>query len=307
MADNVPLYPEVSPSRGEVDAILTDWLGAATASQSVRPLSGGMLCTILEVSFDGPRSPIVLKLTAESDHGSLDHQERVIRYIREHTRFPLPEVYRCDLTRRLAPYSYLIMERVPGRHLGEVRGDLSEAQHRRLQEDMADAVAELHSHRAERYGVATTGETWDCWIRTSVESLEESYEDVREKLSPEGLARLRRIIAEVPGLLTDPGPPCLTHADLWANNIMVHEGRLERFLDPGGLFAPAERDLADLELWRTVDQRFMDRYHEHHPRREGYERRRQVYWLGGLLVHVWLFGTDKYVRPTEEMLRQMAP
>jgi len=306
VAGNAPHYPPVHPSRDEIEAILDDWVGPGTRCHGVRPLTGGLLCTVLEVSFDGPR-PVVLKLSGQPDHSSLGHQARVARYIRRHTRFPLPELFRCDLSRTLVPYSYAIMERVPGRHLGEAAPGLDGPQRRRLQEDMAEAVAELHSHREEHYGVVAADETWGCWIERTALSLEESYDDVKATLSPKGLERLRGVIDAMPRLLEDPGPPCLVHADLWANNIMVHQGRLERFLDPGGLLAPAERDLADLESWGTVDQRFMDRYHERHPCRGGYERRREVYWLSGLLVHVWLFGAEEYVRRAEDLLRRMRP
>lgn len=294
----------VAPTREQIDAILAGWLGRPVRSGEIRQLRGGLICTILEVTYAGGAAPVVLRLSGEVGDAYLARQAEASLYTRQHTSFPMPEVYRCDISGELAPFSYTLMERIPGRHLGEVREGLSEERLGAILTDLADACAAMHGHEVARYGQIGSEESWCCWVERTAGDLARWHDKLADKLSDGGRASLRQVIDELPAHLEGCGPPCLVHGDIWNPNIMIHEERMVSILDHEGLFWPAEKDLADLEIWGTVDARFFDRYREHCPDDGGYERRRRVHWLGALLLHVDLFAGD-YVPWAEDLMHQM--
>jgi fructosamine-3-kinase len=304
MAGDEPIDPPIDLSPSEAERILSDWLGREVRCIGLRRLTGGCVRTVLEATFDGAESPVVLKLARELGDEGIPHEGRVLGYLRTHTTFPVPEPFHADISGAVVPYSYLIMERVPGTHLGDARAGLDPRQRVGIERQMGEAVAALHTHTRSAFGSAVGEVEYASWpehVRESMLDLHRENEIVG-LLSPEVMAGIRPIADAVPSLLEAPGPPTLTHGDIWATNIMVDGGRLTGFLDPGGLFAHREYELAYLEIWRTAGEPFFEVYHEVHPRLEGYERRRMVYWLNTLLIHVWYFKESHYVRATEELV-----
>jgi protein-ribulosamine 3-kinase len=100
--------------------------------------------------------------------------------------------------------------------------------------------------------------------------------------------------------------PSLLHGDLWSGNVLAArgEGGAEPALvDPAAYRGHREVDLAMAELFGGLSDSFFDAYREHWSLEPGYApRRRAVYQLFFLLVHVNLFGAG-YVARTERALR----
>jgi fructosamine-3-kinase len=293
-----------NPSRAEIQAVVERWLGRTITLGEVKQLTGGLMTTILEANFDDAMSPVVLKISGKVDDVYLDRQAEAVRYTLKHTGFPMPEIYEHDISGSLVPYSYILMPRTRGENLGKVKESMSEEDHTQLLWDMADFCADMHSHEVKRYGMIGAEESWTSWTERTAADFAEWDRKLVGKLTEEGHSLLRRVIDDLPNQLEGTGPPCLVHGDIWSPNIIVHEKRLECFLDHEGLFWPDEKDLADLEIWGTVDKRFFDRYREHRPDDGGYDRRRKVHWLGALLIHVDLFG-EGYIGWSENLMREM--
>jgi len=301
------LTPVVELSREEAGLILGQWLNRRVECSSLRRLLGGCCSTVLEAAFDGAESPVVIKLLPEASESGLADDARVLSYYRRHTDFRVPEPFWHDASGELLPYLYLVMERIPGQHLGDAGPELSPAERRRVEHQMARAVAELHTHTGPTYGNIRAPETWDDWTECMHARILDLHDetDVGRLLSEEAMGRVRSVLDALPELLAAPCPPTLVHGDLWATNILVDHGKLSGFVDPTGWFAHREYELAYLQIWRTVSDAFFEPYHEIHPRIEGYERRRPVYWLHTLLLHVWLFQTPNYIRSTEQLLADL--
>lgn len=301
MADAIVNTP-VHITLEQADAVLALIFRETPRCTGLRPLTGGCVSTVVEVSFEGVASPIVLKLSVEAGDQDLARQALVLDYFRAHTGFPVPRALKCDTTCSHVPFSWLALERLPGCNLGDAT--LSPDRHAALQREMATHVATLHQHAATCYGDIIGGQSCTSWAEWAREAALDMYRECEQGglLSAEALERARRVIDALPEILDVDLPPVLNHVDIWSANIIVNEGRLSGFVDPGGLFAPRELDLAYLQIWGTVDQHFLDVYEAIHPRAEGYERRRAAYWLHTYLIHVWLFGRQ-YARPAEELLR----
>ncbi|MET7341395.1 fructosamine kinase family protein [Streptomyces sp. NPDC087866] len=73
--------------------------------------------------------------------------------------------------------------------------------------------------------------------------------NVREALGPADRAALERMCALLPELLP-AGPACLTHGDLWAQNVMAGPDGRPALIDPAVSYTWAEVDLA--HLWTTA-------------------------------------------------------
>lgn len=143
-------------------------------------------------------------------------------------------------------------------------------------EQLAHALARLHTTtRASRFG-------WhrDNWLglRRQVNTWEDDgfaffaqhrllrwlgERRVQEALDAADRAALERLCDRLPELLP-VRPPCLTHGDLWAQNVMAtHDGR-PALIDPAVSYTWAEVDLA--HLWTTAPPPeahvFFERYAE---------------------------------------------
>jgi fructosamine-3-kinase len=99
--------------------------------------------------------------------------------------------------------------------------------------------------------------------------------------------------------------PSLLHGDLWNGNVMsvqAEAGTAPALVDPAAYRGHREVDLAMADLFGGFPARFHDAYVEAWPLAPGWQRRRHVYQLFYLLVHVVLFGAS-YTARAERALR----
>jgi len=308
-----PVAPPLALTPDEVERMLEAWLGYHVECLRLERLTGGCIYNVFEVEFDDPASPVVVKVAPGARETGLGREARTLDYFAAHTAFPVPRALHCDLSGKAVPYSYLVLERVPGVNLAEATGFMTEEDALRVEREMAEAVAELHTHtRPAGFGLIhdpNPPPTWAEWFGGVMRS---SIEDNAGLglLTTEELQHCTGLLAPLVRLLPDDGPPTLIHGDIWAANVMVAsdgaETHLSGFLDPGGAFADPEYDLAYLEIWRTVGDPFFEVYGAAHPLREGYELRRMFYWLNTLLVHVAVFKTERYARAARQLLTQLS-
>lgn len=111
-------------------------------------------------------------------------------------------------------------------------------------------------------------------------------------LDREARKRFERLYAALPEILApaEADGPSLLHGDLWSGNLHVQRGGDPALIDPASYHGHREVDLAMTHLFGGFDSFFHAAYHERWPLAPGHERRRMVYQLYYLLVHVNLFG-----------------
>ena len=104
--------------------------------------------------------------------------------------------------------------------------------------------------------------------------------------------RLDTLMASLEDLLAvaeQEGPSPL-HGDLWNGNVHMAAAGRPAVVDPSAYHGHREVDLAMAELFGGFGVAFRDAYEESWPLQPGFPRRRAVYQLYYLLVHVNLFG-----------------
>lgn len=165
------------------------------------------------------------------------------------------------------------------------------------------AVAQLHRNTGQQFGldsdnyigslrqINTPGTDWLTFYRERRLLPQMALARERGRLGAEREKRLNRLIERLDKLLAGSArQPALLHGDLWSGNFMVVAGSQPVVVDPAVYYGDREVDLAFTELFGGFPPGFLAAYREAYPLEPGYERRRPIYQLYPLLVHLNLFG-----------------
>lgn len=294
----------------QAEAVLEIWLQAPVRCTQVRPLLGGMINSVLELTFDQPPFQAVIKLNEPDIEGpsALAGEADRLCYLRAHTRFPCPQVYLEDASGQNFPFAFLLLERLPGDSLGHA--PVRSADREALDRQLAEILLDLHRHTRSTFG-PLDGPGGTHWAELFVPRMHAVRAEpaIGQRLSPAVLAQVDCAMAKAEDLLADQGTPTLIHGDVWAGNIIVQQKaagwRITGLVDPGSEYADVEMELAYLESFGKPRPAFMESYTRHCPLRPGYEVRRMIYWLQTYLIHVWLFGDRSYLELTAQTASQL--
>ncbi len=288
---------EIHLSQSEAEHILRDWLGKQAGCTGIERLHGGACSAVFALSFDIPPYEAVVKL---ADHSFL-YEITGLNYLRRNTQLRVPEPYWHKPAGELLTPEVLVIERLPGISLEQAR--ISQNERAYIDEQMADILVELHSHKHETYGSVSCDEEYPRWLELFGPLIESWYDESKPRLTRPSKEIIPHLLEAMPSILEDAGPPTLVHGDIWDANVIVKQesGRwvVTGLVDPDAHYADVEYELAYLEVFDTVTERFFRRYNKSMPMRPGYETRRQYYWLNTLLLHVACFGHRHYVERVE--------
>ncbi len=245
---------------------------------------GGCIGEVYRVELaDG--TPLVAKVDREGE-SHLDREAYMLRYLREKSELPVPEVYHGSET-------LLLMEFVEGSSRFSVEAE----------RHAAELLAALHGITADSYGHER-----DTLIGSldqpnpPTKSWVEFFRDQRllylsniahdaGRLPSEDRKSIERLAGKLDDYLEEPEQPSLIHGDVWSANVLAKGDRISAFLDPAIYHADAEIELAFISLFDSFGEPFLERYREIRPIRPGFfEVRRDLYNLYPLLVHVYFFG-----------------
>lgn len=174
-------------------------------------------------------------------------------------------------------------------------------------------LARLHRQQAGRYGWeadnfigslpqanAATDSWAEFWVEHRLRPQLRQAEGRLERSTRDGFESLFRLAPELLGEAEAEGPSLL-HGDLWSGNVHLSAAG-PAVIDPSCYYGHREVDLAMAALFGGFPASFRDGYGEEWPLLDGWERRRSIYQLYYLLVHVNLFGGG-YAAQTAAALR----
>ena len=265
---------------------------------STRQMGGGCIGEVYKVELaDGTT------LVAKVDRKAESHLEReayMLRYLREYSELPVPEVFHGTQT-------LLLMQFVEGSN------SFSDASQRHA----AELLAALHEITAGAYG----HDERDTLIGSlkqpnpPTKSWVEFFRDQRlfylaevahrsGRLPSEDVKQIERLAERLQELIEEPERPSLIHGDAWSGNVLTKGERVTAFLDPAIYYADSEVELAFISLFNSFGEPFFERYEEIRGIRAGFfEVRRDLYSLYPLLVHVYYFGGG-YLNSVRATLRR---
>lgn len=247
-------------------------------------LHGGMIADVwLLTMHNGQR--FVAK-TADLPTAMLGREGYMLRYLRQHSQLPVPDVIHSDDT-------LLLLAFVEGRSIFNPQA----------QQHAADLLAALHSIQGKAFGLDQDTligglhqpnpftESWVSFFRDHRLLYMADVAYKAGNLPSKTRMRLDKLAVKLPDLIDEPDAPALLHGDVWTTNVLAENGRITAFLDPAVYYGHPEIELAFITLFNTFDMTFFQRYTQHRPIANGFwESRRDVYNLYPLLVHVRLFG-----------------
>jgi fructosamine-3-kinase len=252
--------------------------------KSARPMGGGCIGEVYRVELEGG-TPLVAKIDREGE-SHLEREAYMLRYLRERSDLPVPEVYHGSET-------LLLMEFVEG------SSRFSEGAERHA----AELLAALHGITADAYGHERntligrldhpnpwTG-SWTEFFREQRLLYAAHVANQAGRLPDEDVRRVERLAERLDGLIEEPEQPALIHGDAWSANVLARGDRISAFLDPALYYADPEIELSFISLFDSFGAAFFERYEEIRGIDERFhETRRDLYSLYPLLVHVYYFG-----------------
>ena len=264
---------------------------------STRPMGGGCIGEVYKVELaDG--TTLVAKVDREAE-SHLEREAYMLRYLREHSELPVPEVFYSSRTLLLMQFA-------------EGSNRFSDASQRHA----AELLAALHEITTGAYGHER-----DTLIGSleqpnpPTESWVEFFRDQRllylaevahraGRLPSEDVKRIERLAERLEELIEEPEQPSLVHGDVWSGNVLAKGDSITAFLDPAIYYADPEVELAFISLFNSFGEPFFERYGEVRGIRAGFfEARRYLYSLYPLLVHVYFFGGG-YLNSVRATLRR---
>jgi fructosamine-3-kinase len=252
--------------------------------RSARPMGGGCIGEVYRVELaDG--TPLVAKVDRAGE-SHLEREAYMLRYLRERSELPVPEVYHGS--ERL-----LLMEFVEG------SSHFSKGAERRA----AELLAELHGVTADAYGherdtlIGSLDQpnpqtkSWVAFFRDHRLLYFARVAHEAGRLPKEEVGKVERLAERLDEHLEEPERPALIHGDVWSANVLAEGNGITAFLDPAIYHADPEIELAFISLFNSFGEPFFERYGEIRGIRDGFfEERRDLYNLYPLLVHVYFFG-----------------
>ncbi len=252
--------------------------------KSARPLGGGCIGEVYRVDLEDG-TPLVAKVDRDGD-SHLEREAYMLRYLREKSDLPVPEVYNGSET-------LLLMQFVEG------SSRFSEGAERHA----ADLLAGLHGIKADSYGHERDTligsldqpnprkEGWTEFFRDHRLLYIARVAHEAGRLPAQELHRLEHLAGRLDALIGEPNPPSLVHGDVWSANVLAKGDRITAFLDPALYYADPEIELAFISLFNSFGDVFLRRYAEVRGIDGAFfDTRRDLYNLYPLLVHTYYFG-----------------
>ena len=178
--------------------------------------------------------------------------------------------------------------------------------------NFAFQLANLHQHKGKQFGLNYSNYMGQLLQKNTFSS---DFTDffVENRLKPQvklaynaNLLKKKQILQfenlykHLSGIFPNE-KPCAVHGDLWSGNYICGVNEKAIFIDPAVYYGHREVDLAMSLLFGGFSTEFYQNYQQFFPLKKGFDKRKDLYNLYPLLIHLNLFG-NSYLKSIESII-----
>jgi len=279
----------VPVAKEQVADVVEHHMAHRPADADIAPVATGKFNDTFDVRLPD-RSVIVRIAPPESavfcfyEFRMMRQEPGIHRMLRRRTSVPVAEILVADFTHAWIDRDFLIMEKLPGRPLTEVR--VSREQHAAILRKTGEYLAECHAIHARQYGYLGEHEpmaacdTWPQAFEVIWGKLIDDAVSVDGYSPAEADFMTELLVAARPHFTADV-PSCFCHMDIWHQNILVDaSGEITGLVDwDRALWGDPEIEFAVLDYCGISEPAFWAGYGSPRAADESAQVRRILYLL----------------------------
>ena len=221
------LFKELNNS--ELSILIDDYFGINTKFQADL-ITGGLFNTTYCIKLLNTNEKFILRVGPVNTDLLLPFEvnlmkgEEHVYYLCEANNIPSTKILKCDVSKKLIPRDYMIIEYIDSKPFSELKLD-KEAESF-LYNEVGKYISKLHQITSKKFGRVYdvfNNNGFDSWS----EFIFDEFQKVKSRLNEfnifteEELHSFESIIKENFNLLDEVKTPHLVHCDLWTGNILI--------------------------------------------------------------------------------------
>lgn len=190
----------------------------------IKECRGGFSNDVYEIICPPSGTNLIVKIYDNNYPWRMEKELYVYNLLCEHTQLPVPEVLGYDLSQKVVPLNYLILSKLKGQMLSDVKEDLKSKELQNLYIQLGEVLKKIHSITFDVFGYIVT-EIVDSYP-TNAEYMHSMFEkNLKQYIEISGNStiadKIYTFINKNQKLLNYCPKACLCHNDYHESNFMV--------------------------------------------------------------------------------------
>jgi len=262
---------------------------------------------------------VVLRVKKDSREFKFEKEKFLFDLLKKKTDLPVPKVIDLDTSKKIIPYDYILLEKLPGELLKTSFSKLSDNQKKKLAFELGLSLAKIQSIHFKTVGhfkpdKLVKGMSWPTFVwgiyTDSLKSIKKG-----KFLDENLIRRIESFIESNKNLLDVKFKPSLIHSDYNGGNILIHNGKISGIFDMEWSYSghtEYELSAMNLKLMRTISpyqDDFFRGYESKIKRRKDHEKFESfygiIYWMS---IICWIYEENAKISPKkyiDEIKRQL--
>ncbi len=207
---------------------------------TIKELTEGCFNVAYEVVL--PNKEVILKIAPPSDAKIMSYENNImkaevdgLRFIKEKTTVPVPEVLFYDATKSVCNADYFFMEKIEGESFYKLKcSGMPESEQKLILREIGHFNQEMNKIKGTSYGyigqIEKQGSSWKETFLSMISDILFDGERIEISLGME-YDEVRKLIEKASVALEQVQQPVFVHWDLWDGNVFVKEGKVSGIID----------------------------------------------------------------------------